>query len=86
MGLKGWIAAHGASDDGLASGDVGVGCWGRFGVMALLSGLGGRKQGERGGRGGTAAIATTKVVGRYASTQGVVGGYCWCLGGMGVAG
>ena len=48
MGLKGWIAAHGASDDGLASGDVGVGCWGRFGVMALLSGLGGH-MGWRGG-------------------------------------
>ena len=41
MGLKGWIAAHGAFGDGLASGDAGVGCWGRFGVMALLSGLGG---------------------------------------------
>ena len=83
MGLKGWIAAHAAFSDGLVSGDAGVGCWGRFGVMALLSGLG-----ERMGwwMGGAAAIATTKVVGRHASTQGALGGYCWCLGGMGVAG
>ena len=43
-------------------------------------------EGAWGGWEGVAAIATTKVVGRYASTQGVVGGYCWCLGGMGVAG
>jgi hypothetical protein len=36
-----------------------------------------------GGWGGTAAIATTKVAGRYASTQGAVGGDCWGLGGHG---